>query len=307
MTKSVFDFYWEHIGPYPYEKLAHVEAAGGGGATEPASTIFYFGGFGAAAHEMAHHWFGDSVSENDWDDAWLSEGFATYFALLYTEFENGRDAFVAGVRRTRDTAMKYELDNPNDTVVHNNLDNISNVFFNSPQIYQGGAMVLHMLRGVLGTDTFWAGIQLYSKRFFNGSANTDDLRHAFEDACAASGDCPRENQDLSWFFHQWLNRGGILQLNGTWHYDEQAKQVQISLDQTQTQGLYRMPIEIGITVPPPLPTAGVPPANSTVHFAKLLVDQQHNLLTVPLESAPLNLQIDPNLWLPMMQATFVHR
>ena len=299
ITKSIFDFYSEHIGPYPYEKLAHVEAAGGGGATEPASTIFYFGGFGAAAHEMAHHWFGDSVSESDWDDVWLSEGFATYFALLYTEFENGRDAFLAGVKRTRDTAMTYELAHPEDTVVHNNLQNISDVFFNSAQIYQGGAMVLHMLRGVLGTENFWAGIRLYSKRFYNGSASTDDLRHAFEDACDAAGNCPKENQDLSWFFHEWLNRGSIMKLDGGWRYDSTARQLQITLDQTQSQGLYRMPIEIAIAVQ----RQGAP----AMQMAKIVVEQQHNVLNVPLDMAPTDVQLDPNLWVPMMQATFSRR
>jgi aminopeptidase N len=302
ITRSVFDFYWEHIGPYPYEKLAHVEAAGGGGATEPASTIFYFGGFGAASHEMAHHWFGDSVTESDWDDVWLSEGFATYFALLYTEFENGRDAFITGVKRTRDTAMTYELAHPEDTVVHNILSNISNVFSNSAQIYQGGAMVLHMLRGVLGSDNFWAGIRLYSKRFYNGSASTDDLRHAFEDACYDSETCAKENHDLSWFFHQWLNRGSIMKLQGGWRYDAAARQLQVTLDQTQTQGLYRMPIEIGITLPQAAGARGA--GGSTVQISKIVVEQQHNVLNIPLETAPIEVQLDPNTWLPMMQVGF---
>src|SRR5215469_7609993 len=70
-TASIFEFYSDHIGPFAYEKLAQVEASGGGGATEPATAIFYYsGGFGAAAHEIAHHWFGDAVTERDWDDVW---------------------------------------------------------------------------------------------------------------------------------------------------------------------------------------------------------------------------------------------
>jgi len=188
LTQSVFEFYRSHIGPYAYEKLAQIEAAGSGGATEPATTIFYYSGFGAAAHEMAHQWFGNAVTEADWDDVWLSEGFATYFNLLYTEHQQGRDAFLNGVRRSRTAAVSYSLAHPADTVVHNNLQNDSEVFSNSTQIYQGGAMVLHTLRGVLGDEKFWAGIRLYSSRFRNASVTTDDLRHAMEDSCQGSRD-----------------------------------------------------------------------------------------------------------------------
>src|SRR5262245_33736817 len=95
-TQPVMEFFVDHIGPYSYEKLAHVEANGVGGGMELASSIFY--GYGAQgpgrqliAHEMAHQWFGDAATEKDWDDVWLSEGFATYFALLYSEFQDGKD------------------------------------------------------------------------------------------------------------------------------------------------------------------------------------------------------------------------
>ena len=311
LTQSVFDFYSSHIGPYSYEKLAQVEAAGSGGATEPATTIFYYSGFGAAAHEMAHQWFGNAVTEADWDDVWLSEGFATYFNLLYIEHLNGRDAFLNGVRRTRAAAVNYALAHPAETVVHNNLQNDSDVFFNSTQIYQGGAMVLHTLRGVLGDEKFWAGIRLYSSRFRNASTTTDDFRHAMEDACHASGDCPVDDEDLSWFFHEWLNRGGILELKGIWHYDVQAKQLQVVLDQTQNQGLYRMPIEIGITVPPSpaaQPEGGGNRAAQNripqIRITTMMIDKQHNVLTLPLDAAPSDVQVDPNLWAPLMQVAF---
>lgn len=308
LTQPVFDFYRENIGPYAYEKLAHVEAAGGGGATEPATTIFYYNGFGALSHEMAHQWFGNAVTESDWDDVWLSEGFATYFALLFTEHHDGHDAFLRGVRQTRDTAVNYALAHPADTVVHDNLANDSNVFFNAPQIYQGGAMVLHSLRGVLGDRIFWAGIRLYASRFRDGSATTDDFRRAMEDACRDSQECPPDGADLQWFFREWLNRGGVLQLTGTWHYDEQAHQLQITLDQTQLQGLYRMPVEVAVTLA--APPAPVPPAagsNTNVKVIKIVVEKQRTVATFPLDAAPAEVQLDPDTWVPLMQASFKKR
>ena len=128
--------------------------------------------------------------------------------------------------------------------MHNNLADFSKVIANNAQIYQGGAQVLHNIRGVLGTDTFWAGIRLYYSRFQNGNANSDDLRLAMEDACKnAGGRCPTEGRDLTWLFRELLNRGGVLQVHGSWQYDKTGKQVQVTLDQSQASGLYRMPIE----------------------------------------------------------------
>jgi aminopeptidase N len=298
-TQPILEFFIDHIGPYSYEKLAQVEANGIGGGMELASDIFY--GYGAAgpgrqlvAHEMAHQWFGDSAAEKDWDDVWLSEGFATYFALLYQEFEDGRDAFLEGVRRSKTQAINFALANPASTIVHDNLADFSKVIANNAQIYQGGAQVLHNIRGVVGTDTFWAGIRLYYSRFQNGNATTDDFRRAMEDACAAAGDrCPADGRDLAWLFHELLNRGGVLQVKGSWRYDAAAKQIEVTLDQTQTSGAYRMPIEVGIT------RNGAP--GRTIQIAQLR--EPHQVFTFPSDTEPAAVVLDPSAWV-MMQATF---
>lgn len=287
---------------------------------ELASSIFY--GYGEAgpnrqliAHEMAHQWFGDSAAEKDWDDVWLSEGFATYFALLYEEFQDGHDAFLDGIRRSKVQAINYALSHPDSTIVHNNLADFSKVIANNAQIYQGGAQVLQNIRGVIGTDTFWAGIRGYYGRFQNGSATTDDLRHAMEEACRSAGSaCPAEGKDLTWLFHELLHRGGALRVQGSWQYDAVTKQVQVTLDQVQTSGLYRMPVEVGITVmetPPanvradrtgaPVSAPSQPQPVQHMHVVQL--DQQHHVFTLPLDSEPLSVALDPNQWV-MMQAAF---
>jgi len=330
-TQPVLEFYIDHIGPYAYEKLAQVEANGVGGGMELASSIFY--GYGAAgpgrqliAHEMGHQWFGDAVTEADWDDVWLSEGFATYFALLYQEFQDGHDAFIDGVKRSKTQAINYALSNPDSTIVHKNLADISRVIANNAQIYQGGAQVLQNIRGVVGTETFWTGIRAYYARFQNGNATTDDLRHEMEHACQNAGDkCPTDGKDLSWLFSELLNRGGALQVTGTWTYDAAAKQVQLTLDQTQPTGLYRMPIEVRITAMRP---AGAPPPNAAAAAASagrggggagagrgggapivsqpttqiVQLTQQHQVFSLPSETEPSLVELDPNAWV-MMRAT----
>jgi len=305
VTQSILEFFVDHIGPYSYEKLAHVQANSVGGGMELASNIFY--GYNGVprrqlvAHEMAHQWFGNSVSETDWDHVWLSEGFATYFALLYQEHMDGRDAFITGVRSSAQNAMRYAAANPASTIVHKNLSNISRVIANNAQVYQGGAQVLHMLRGVVGTEPFWQGIRRYYGRFQNKNASSDDLRIAMEEACANNANCPEEGRNLQWFFDQWLNRGGNLEVSASWSYDSAAKQLRIVADQTQKQGMYRMPVQIGITLPPQAPAANANPV------ARIMLDRQRNELVIPLETAPLEVKFDPDGWVTMMQATFTRK
>jgi len=315
-TQPVLEFFIDHIGPYSYEKLAQVEANGIGGGMELASSIFY--GYGATgpgrqliAHEMAHQWFGDSAAEKDWDDVWLSEGFATYFALLYQEFQDGHDTFLEALKRSKEQAIRYALANPDSTIVHNNLADFSKVIANNAQIYQGGAQVLQNIRGVLGTETFWAGIRLYYSRFQNGNASSDDLRHAMEDACVNAGDrCPADGKDLAWLFRELLNRGGVLQVQGGWHYDAGARQLTVTLDQTQASGLYRMPIELAVTaMVTPQPGgrgggAGPPPRPQPVQQIHVMqLGQQHQVFMFPLDREPVSVALDPNAWV-MMQAAF---
>ena len=100
-ANEIVAFYSALIAPFPYEKLAHVESSTRFGGMENASAIFYDEkalAQGAdieetVAHETAHQWFGDSVTEEDWHHLWLSEGFATYFAALFFEHADGEARF----------------------------------------------------------------------------------------------------------------------------------------------------------------------------------------------------------------------
>src|SRR5689334_9443279 len=143
-ARKAIEFFSERIGPYPYEKVANIEAPGFTGGTEHASAIFYGEkamakrpANGLVAHEIAHQWFGNSVTESDWDDVWLSEGFATYFAALATEHYDGRDAFVASMKRSREQVFKTELAMPGVAVVQEKpWKGIPNAI-----VYQKGAWV----------------------------------------------------------------------------------------------------------------------------------------------------------------------
>jgi len=288
-ARGSFEFFSDRVGPYAYEKLAHVEAAGMGGGTEHASSIFYgeksiTAGNGPVVHETAHQWFGNAVTEDDWNDVWLSEGFATYFTLLYTEHASGRDAFVDGLRRSRDTVLRLEKSLPNTPVVHLNLDEAA-VSPNNGLVYQKGSWMLHMLRERIGTETFWRGIRTYYQRHMNGLASTDDFRLVMEQA---------SGQDLRWFFQQWLNRSGVPAVEGDWHYDAAAKQVVVTVRQTQAAEPYRFSLGIGVA-----PAAGALP-----RIQQMQVTGRETTVMIPAASEPASVVLDPGVWLLAEFGTF---
>ena len=244
-TPDVLAFYSAWIGPYSYEKLANVQSNSVSGGMEAASAIFYSSGSvsgtrslrwrNVVIHEIAHQWFGNAVTESDWNDVWLSEGFATYFTLLFIEHAYGRDEFAAGLRDSRNTVADFYAKTPDYRVVHENLADMSKV--TSAMTYQKGSWVLHMLRQEMGDDRFWAGIRDYYARYRNGTASTTDFRLAMERAAG---------HDLKPFFDQWLYRGGIPRLEGTWRWDAASKQVVVELRQTQPGEPFTLPLEFGI-------------------------------------------------------------
>ncbi len=280
-ARRSFEFYSDYVGPFAYQKLAHVEAAGMGGGTEHASSIFYgekgiTAGNGPVVHETAHQWFGNAITEHDWNDIWLSEGFATYFTLLYTEHAEGRDPFVDGLRRSRATVLTLEQKLPNAPVVHVNLNDAVREPTNQ-LVYQKGAWVLHMLRDQVGTETFWRGIRDYYRRYLNGTATTDDFRQVMEQA---------SGQDLTWFFTQWLNRSGVPAIEGTWRYDAFAKEVVVTVRQTQTTEPYRLTLAVGL-----VPTAGALPVVRQVAIAS-----RETTTRFPSATEPVAVVLDPAVW-----------
>jgi aminopeptidase N len=291
-AREVMEFYSDHIGPYPYQKLANVQAAGGGGGMEHASAIFYGEttvGRGPAtnliAHEIAHQWFGDSVTEKDWDDVWLSEGFATYFTLLNTEHYEGRDAFIDGLKRSREGVFRAEKSNPGVAVRHDNLADMKKVL--SQIVYQKGGWTLHMLRGQIGTEKFWAGIRDYYHRYRDSNASTEDFRKVMEENSGA---------DLGWFFEQWLNRPGSPLVEGSWRYDAAAKRIDIELAQTQASQAYRLPLQMGVFV------EGVP----QMRVEKIEMTQKHQRFQIASEKEPSAVALDPDTWV-LMDAKFTRR
>jgi aminopeptidase N len=291
-ARQALEFFSERIGPYSYEKLANVESAGLGGGTEHASVIFY--GESSVTprpatslvyHEVAHQWFGNAITERDWDDVWLSEGFATYFTLLATEHYAGRDAFVAGLKRSRDQVFSLEKRLPGKAVLHDNLADMSQVL--NQLIYQKGGWTLHMLRSLIGTETFWEGIRDYYARYRDGSASTDDFRQVME----AHAGVP-----LAWLFDQWLRRATHPVVEGSWSFDPGPRKLIVDLSQTQGGEPYRLPLELGIANDSTTP----------LRIEKFEMTSHTQRFEFSLDREPASVSLDPNT-LSLIESRFAKR
>ena len=225
------------VGPFPYEKLAHVESSTKFGGMENSSAIFYAErpyverrmGEGVVRHETAHQWFGDAVTPRHFHHLWLSEGFASYFDLVVGAALHGDSVLKNGLRRDADSYMSSSVvDRPildatvTDYVTLLNANN-----------YPKGAWILHMLRGLVGDSAFFRGIREYYRRYRDSTALSDDFRAVMEEAAG---------RDLEWFFRQWLRQPGYPQLDVAWQPQGPGR---VRLDVTQMQpaawGVFRFP------------------------------------------------------------------
>ena len=225
------------VGPFPYEKLAHVESSTKFGGMENSSAIFYAErpyverrmGEGVVRHETAHQWFGDAVTPRHFHHLWLSEGFASYFDLVVGAALHGDSVLTAGMRRDAESYFSSSVvDRPIlDTTV---TDYVTLLNANN---YPKGAWVLHMLRSYIGDSAFFRGIREYYRRYRDSTALSDDFRAVMEDAAG---------RDLEWFFRQWLRQPGYPQLNVAWRPQGVGR---VRLDVTQVQpaawGRFRLP------------------------------------------------------------------
>ena len=187
-TKQVLQFYTDYVGPYAYEKLANIQSPSVSGGMETSSAIFYGENLvngkrdirlrNVVIHEIAHQWFGNAVTESTWDDAWLSEGFATYFTLLFQENAYGHEEYIDGLKKARNTVIRSLKKDSTFSIVDDRSAEKGAV--TNGLTYQKGAWVLHMLRERIGHDNFRKGIQAYYKKYTNANATTDDFIEEME-------------------------------------------------------------------------------------------------------------------------------
>jgi aminopeptidase N len=176
---------------------------------------------GLVSHELAHQWWGDLLTCREWSEAWLNEGFATYFEYVWRERAKGRDEadheLLADTDGYLAEAGRYQR-----PVVCRQYDEPIHLF--DAHLYEKGGRVLHMLRHELGDGPFWRAIGHYAKKHARGSVETRDLARAIEEVTGRSVE-----QTLD----RWILRPGHPELEGRWSWDDERKVGTLALVQKQ--------------------------------------------------------------------------
>ena len=224
------------------------------------------------AHEVAHQWFGNSVTEGNWHHIWLSEGFATYGANLYIENTYGRDEMAKRLISERQQVLVFADRSPRpviDTTVTdwNRLLNANS--------YQKGSWVLHMLRRKVGEVDFWKGLRQYYAAFKNGNALTADFQRVME---AASG------MDLSRFFQQWLYQPGYPELAVEW--SQEGGLLELDVRQVQPGPAFDFPLDI----------KAEGPDGAELKWT-VDINRSKKAVSLPCNFEPKRIWLDPDTWL----------
>lgn len=283
-TKKVLAFYTKYVGPFAYEKLANIQTPSVNGGMETSSAIFYGEDLvngkrderirNIVIHEIAHQWFGNAVTETTWDDAWLSEGFATYFTLLFIEKEYGKAEFDKGIAKAKKAVFDMSAKMPNFSIISDRTAEKEAV--TTGLTYQKGAWILHMLRNLLGDASFQKGIKTYYAKYFNANATTDQFREEMEKACG---------KNLKQFFKQWLYQPINPIINANWSFDPKQNRLTIKLEQAQTGDMiYDLPVEINYYMK----------GNPTPKTIKVQLNKKEQSFRFPLNAEPEKMVVDPN-------------
>lgn len=250
-TKDMLSFFSDTLGvKYPWPKYAQTAVFDFGGGMENVSATTLGEGslvekrdgiWPAASlnsHELAHQWFGDLVTCKDWSQVWLNEGFATFFEQLYIEHSRGEDAYdrerASALGAYLGEAARYKR-----PIVTRHYGSPDSVF--DSHAYPKSALVLHMLRRMLGDADFFRALGAYLKKNAHHPVQTCDLAEAISETTG---------RNVEAFFDQWLYKPGHPLIAFGWTYDEKAGKVVVHLMQMQDTRdgvpIYDLNVPIGL-------------------------------------------------------------
>jgi aminopeptidase N len=285
-TPKMIEFFNTTFGfKYPWAKYDQVCTAGGGGIENTSATGLGHGTIhderaeqdyssdGLVAHELAHQWWGDTISARTWSHVWLSESFATYSEYLFTQYDRGKDEGAVNLLNKKNSYLSEAKNRYIRPIVFNRYDNPWNIM--DSHSYPKGATVLHMLHFVMGDKPFFRSLQYFLHKHAFQAVDTHDLQIAIKES---------SGQNLDWFFEQWIFKPGhpVFVIDQIWEKSTKILSLKISQTQDTTAGvpIYRTPVQIGI----------VTPEGKTVE--KIWITEKENVFEFDVDQKPILVRFD---------------
>ncbi len=280
--------------PFPFPKYYQFALPAFGGAMENISLVSWSDIFVADEahakewswfidqvniHEMAHSFFGDSVVCRDFAHAWLKESWATYMEQCWLEDRHGTDDALVDYHRNAQAYFSEADEKYRRPIVTRRFKSSWQMY--DRHLYPGGACRLHMLRGMLGDDVFWAGVQDYVKTFRGRVVETDDFRRKLEQ---------HSGRSLVKFFDQWIMGDGYPDLKVSFAWDETAKTGTFSVEQKQCAvdgenkkagTAFVLQTDIGWTM------------SGVAHTQAVSIERERHDFVVPMAQRPEQVRFDP--------------
>ncbi|MCJ7589462.1 MAG: M1 family metallopeptidase [Candidatus Aminicenantes bacterium] len=270
---------------YPWQKYDQISVPLGGGAESTSATAMTqrimvaeedepdFSAIGIVSHELAHQWWGDLITLRSWGHAWMNESFGTYSDYLYFRHDKGDDEGAVNLQNKLAAYLREAKTRYIRPIVSDRYDRPEDMF--DSHSYPKGALVLHMLRAILGDEVFFKTLSQFLHCYAFDAVDTADFIRSVKTVTG---------RNLDWFFDQWLFKPGhpVFEIRSEW--DAARKLVRLKVAQVQdfAKGVpvFRVPVAVKVV------TAGKP----EVH--RIWIREREETFEFPAETKPLLVRFD---------------
>jgi len=287
-TGDMIDHFSSRIGvPYPHRRYSQItvpEFIFGGMENTTAATLtdlillderaaLDHDMDGLVSHELAHQWWGDLLTCREWSEAWLNEGFATYFEYVWREHHKGRDEADLELRSDAESYLA-ESRRYQRPVVSRRYDEPIHLF--DGHTYDKGGRIMHMIRHLLGDEPFWRAIRHYATTHARQTVETRDWTRAIEEVTG---------RNLEGFLDRWVARAGHPELDCSWEWDDDRREGRLRVRQAQTVSDELPPFQLDVGLRFEVKGQTV---DTVVH-----VREPVHVFTFPLSARPEQVVFDP--------------